>query len=292
MAKQKKEKTPEDEKTQEANKYDKILKENLNKSIPTMLKHILGLDIIEIKILNTDVQFTKERKADFIGEITEKNGKKSIIHIEFQRNSEQMSNRMLEYRVMLRRRYPKLKIKQYVIGLGNKNTKMKTEIKEDNLYYSFFMFWMQDIDWRIFLNSENSEEIILAILGNFGDETPEKVVEEVILKLESKATNPLDFAKYSYQLRLLANIRKLQPLIVKLMEKISRFFVIEEDPLFNKGLSEGEARGEAKGKIEATELFIKNLIESGDYTDHQIASFTGVSLEFVCQIREKLAKSK
>lgn len=44
------------------------------------------------------------------------------------------------------------------------------------------------------------------------------------------------------QLRVLSNIRKLQPLIDKIMANIFKLIDISDDPLYKKGIKEGEEK--------------------------------------------------
>lgn len=87
--------------------------------------------------------------------------------------------------------------------------------------------------------------------------------------------------KFYTQLRVLANVRKLQPIIDKTMDNIYIMIDISEDPLYSKGIVEGEERGVEKG-VRKT---IRSLIEHSDFSNLQIAELSSVSIELVEEIR-------
>ena len=86
--------------------YDKIIKENLEVTLPVIIKDLLGLQIIVSEELPDDVQHTKERKPDALKKVTDSAGNTYVLHVEFQLEDEkEMVYRMAEYKVMLMRRY-------------------------------------------------------------------------------------------------------------------------------------------------------------------------------------------
>jgi hypothetical protein len=60
-----------------------------------------------------------------------------------------------------------------------------------------------------FLNSANPEEIILAVLGDFGNEKPETALTQIIKRLEETKTDQTTLQKHFRQLRILVKLRKL-----------------------------------------------------------------------------------
>ncbi|MEY4905813.1 MAG: hypothetical protein RLZZ292_3628, partial [Bacteroidota bacterium] len=68
-----------------ANKYDRILKENIQPIIPFLIKHILGLEVTQLEEMKDKLQVTMEREADFIQRVKTGNPLTDyIIQIEFQ----------------------------------------------------------------------------------------------------------------------------------------------------------------------------------------------------------------
>ena len=97
------------------------------------------------------------------------------------------------------------------------------------------------VDYHEFINSGNPEEIIFAIWGNFGGEQAETVVAEIIDHLGEKADG-LALQKFVTQLRILSNLRKLQPTVDIIMEHLSTYFEIEKDWFYIKGQRDAEQK--------------------------------------------------
>ncbi len=70
----------------EANKFDKIFKENLDDLLPVILRRILGLKVDNLEYLPiSKVQTTIEREPDFLCKVfNEKYRQGAVIHIEFE----------------------------------------------------------------------------------------------------------------------------------------------------------------------------------------------------------------
>src|SRR5471030_3026721 len=99
----------------QSGQYDKIIKENLEKTLPVIIKEVLHLDIVQSEELPDDIQHTRERKPDALKKVTDATGHTYVLQVEFQTADEkEMVYHMAEYSVMLMRRY-RLPVKQYVI---------------------------------------------------------------------------------------------------------------------------------------------------------------------------------
>src|ERR1035437_9038344 len=98
----------------QAGQYDKIIKENLEITLPVIIRDILGLDIVQSEELPDDIQHTKERKPDALKKVTDATGHTYVLQVEFQiADEKEMVYRMVEYCGMLMRKY-QLPVKQYV----------------------------------------------------------------------------------------------------------------------------------------------------------------------------------
>ncbi len=262
--------------------YDKIIKENLTALLPRLL-HLFNIDIQSSADIKENMQRTKERKPDLLQRIIDTLGNIFILHVEFQvaEEKKKMVYRMIEYCIMLMGRY-EMEVVQYVIYLGEDEPNPVTEIKRKNLWFKYNFVWIKNIDFEFFLNSDNPDDIIFAILGNFKDQSDEVVAEKIIERLNEKKTSELGFEKSIEQLRMLSNLRKLQPKIDTIMEKISKYFVEENDYFYNKGRN-----------LEK-KIFVTNLIENVNFnfSNSDIASLASVSVEFVEQIRKELKEKK
>jgi hypothetical protein len=148
-----------------AQDYDKIFKENIEEIILPLAKKVLNIDPEGLEEIPDDLQYTIERKPDFLKKVIHKDSTKDyVLHIEFQVVDEpKMVYRMLEYYALLFRDY-KIENKQYVFYIGSGKAKMPTQVSHKKLQFSFEVINMQEIDYRQFVNSSKPEEVILAIL--------------------------------------------------------------------------------------------------------------------------------
>jgi hypothetical protein len=229
-----------------ANKYDRIFKENMEYALPGIIKNILGLDIAYSEEIFYDLQQTNERKPDVLKKVTDQNNRTYILHVEIQaQNEKDMVYRMVEYRVMLQRKY-RLPVKQYVLYVGGGRITMLTSIDEEDLKFRYSIISPKEVNYKNFLKSKWPEEKILAVLGDFGEATPVKVVQDIIDAVEDTADGELAKDKYYTQLRVLLQLRNLD---IKLDDMLpANFFKIERDPWYISGKADGEAKGLAKGE--------------------------------------------
>lgn len=130
--------------------YDKIIRENMQEVLPVLVKEILGIDIILRDDLPESLQHTKETVPDQLSKVTDSAGETYILHLEWQSEDDRnMDNRMLSYRVMLRRKY-KLPVKQYVIFLAKPKSNMPYTIDEENLKFQYHLIVLQHYNYRVF----------------------------------------------------------------------------------------------------------------------------------------------
>ena len=64
--------------------YDKIIAENLERTLPVIITDVLKLDIAESEEIPDHIQHTKERKPDALKMVTDSTGNKYVVHVEFQ----------------------------------------------------------------------------------------------------------------------------------------------------------------------------------------------------------------
>ncbi|MGK9117747.1 hypothetical protein [Olivibacter jilunii] len=147
---------------QQANQYDKIFRENMEAVLPSIVKHLLKLDIVESEELPDDLQHTKERKPDLLKKVKDASDKIYVLHVEYQtKNEADMVFRMAEYSVMLQRRY-RLPVKQYVVFIGSAKVTMATAFATEDHQFQYNLVAFSSVDYKIFLKSDKTEEKILA----------------------------------------------------------------------------------------------------------------------------------
>lgn len=265
----------------QANQYDKIFKENIEAVIPSLMQNVLGIMAASMEELPDDIQHTKERKPDVLKKVTDNQGNTFVLQIEFQvANEPEMVYRMAEYYVMLERKY-KLPIGQFVFFLGSSKPKMATKIDSKHLKFNFSLIALAELDYHIFLHSNKPEEVILSILAKFNQDTPENALRQIIHRLEETTEGDLALRKYFKQLRILAQLRKLESQLKDIvMDSIAKYIDEEKDVAYLIGFDKGK------------ETFVTYLLKEANKTIDQIADVAGVSSEFVKNVRQKLQADK
>jgi predicted transposase YdaD len=167
---------------------------------------------------------------------------------------------------------------------------MTTKVDFPMLKFEFPLISLASVDYSLFLNSNKPEEIILSILADFNDISSDFVLKQIIYHLEETTQSDLSLKKYFKQLRILAQLRKLEQNLKDIvMESIAKYIDEERDVAFLVGLDKGEIKGELKGELKAEERFVKNLLVKMALTLEQIADIAGVSVDFVKQVKQKIA---
>jgi len=118
----------------------------------------------------------------------------------------------------------------------------------------------------------------LGVLADFKGNSPEKALGQIIQRIEETATGDFPLKRYFKQLRVLAQLRKLEKNLKDItMDSISKFVSQERDVAYMVGLDKGEEKAEIR--------FVKNLLEKMSLTVEQIADIAGVSVEFVKNVQ-------
>jgi len=162
---------------------------------------------------------------------------------------------------------------------------MPTRIEEENLLFAFELVRIAQVDYQLFLSSDRGDEVVFAVLGNFGTTEPQQAAAQIIERLEQTSTNKMEFARHLQQLRILANLRQLSPFIEQIMESITNYIKEEEDYFFKKG----EQKGKREGIEQKTRDTLLRFLKDGVLTTQQLASYFEVSVEFVEQLRKQIA---
>lgn len=192
---------------QQANQYDKIIKENLELTLPVIVREVLGLDIVKSEELPDDIQHTKERKPDALKKVTDSEGNTYVLHVEFQvKNERDIVFRMVEYCGMLMRKY-RLPVKQYVIFLGDKQPRMPTSLDTERLRFSFDLIPLFNASYKLFLKSDNPEVKMLGLLGNFEPNDSYTVIKEIIEDIKFQTEGDFAESRYFKQLRIFVQLR-------------------------------------------------------------------------------------
>jgi len=258
--------------------YDKIFKENIEEIILPLAKKVLNIDPEGLEEIPDDLQHTIERKPDFLKKVIHKDSKKDyILHIEFQVADEpEMVYRMLEYYALLLRGY-EIELKQYVFYIGKGKAKMPIEVKHKKLQFSFELINMQEIDYHQFVNSSKPEEVILAILADFGKDKAQTVIDTILERILIVTEPNLKREKTVRQLEILSKLRKLQAQIIKSLNIMALTYDIKNDIRYKEGKEEGLS------------IAIENLI-AANLSQKQISEYLKIPLERVQKVAKSMKK--
>ncbi len=277
------------EEPRQNSQYDKIWRENMKAALPGIIEKVIGIEIVHSRDLPGKIQVTQQKEVDFLRKVTDKRGDTFILHIEVQTRSEpKMAYRMLEYRVMAEQIYI-LPVRQYVIYLGDSASTMPVSIESPDLRYSYTLITLRSIPYQLFLSSKHPEEKILAVLGDFGEEDPQEVLQAVVSEVTKSSQSDFAENQYLQQLRIIIQLRNLVKEFNKIMETVTKFFREENDPFFIKGEVKGRKEGKLEGKTEGKTEVVRNLLLTGRFTISEIADFVDVEIAFVEEIRASLA---
>ena len=264
-----------------ANEYDRILKENIEQLILPIAEKLLGIHVGKLRDIPVDLQLTLERKPDFTKKAADQHGKPFVLHLEFQvKDDQNMVLRMQTYKALLQEKYP-LPVKQFVIFLGRSRPKMKYRLADliagEKTDYAFSLINIQDYAYQSLLASDVPEEILLAILGDFQNEDPVKVVKQVLDRLIRASSDTTKLRRYARQLTVLSRLRNLLDETQKQLEAmaIETDIDITQDAWYIQGMEKGK------------EKLIINLLKDTDLSVKDIARAAEVSLQYVEELKKQ-----
>ena len=140
------------------------------------------------------------------------------------------------------------------------------------------------------MESDIPEIIVFAILGDLGKSTAKDVAIAAAQRINALEEGELKKKKLFKQLRIVSNIRNLAPLIDKVMENITQYFVPERDPWYNKGVALGKELGKELGQEKKNRDFTARLLLKTDHSDDLIAILADVSVEYVEAIKKEVSQ--
>ena len=275
----------------EGNGFDKIVKEHAMQTFVPFVLSFLGKKMRVVKRLPEKMQTTQERESDLLLIVQDEDGKKFILHIEFQTHPDpKMRFRLAEYHGILVRQY-ELPILHYVLHLGEEKLVKIEHLEPEFQFSSFENIRLLDIDAQDMLKSDIPSRVVMAILCNFGGENPEKVIQNIVLKLKRVCKSDSELKKYIKQLRFLAKNRNLRPLVIKNTYLMPIQIDITDDFLYIEGKERGKAEERAIGEQTAQERIKRGIIKAlqvGKFNIKEIANIFEVSIAFVQRVKKEM----
>jgi hypothetical protein len=265
-----------------ANDYDKVLKENIAALFLPLSEKYLNICITRTEEIKDKLQTTIEKEPDFLRIVETDKEERFVLHLEFQTQDEgEMIYRMQEYFGLLRRKYG-LPVKQFVIYLGKRPSKMQTKLSPHEIFSGFSLRSLRDYSYESLLESQIPEEIILAILSDFNRKKPTEVIRQILSRLQSLGEEEITLRKYIRQLSVLARLRNLTKETHKQIQDMGLTYNITEDYLYQEGLEKGQ-------KTKEHELIVE-MLKDGTLSIDKIATLVKVPVERVRQIAKELKK--
>jgi len=259
-----------------AHDYDKILKENIASLLLPLTEKYLGIKIKDSRELKDKLQTTIEKEPDFIRVVRTEQEEEFILHIEFQTQDEEgMIFRLQEYFGLLRRKH-QLPVKQFVIYLGQKPSKMQTRLSPEEVFTGFSLRSLRDYSYENLLDSQLPEEIILAVLSDFRKQKPMEVIRQILGRLREIGTDEITLRKYIRQLAVLARLRNLTKETQKQIQDMGLTYNITEDYLYQEGQ-----------KTKERDIVIK-MLKDKTLSIEKIADLIGVTVDYVKQVDKEL----
>ena len=267
--------------------YDKILRENMEATLPGLISNVLGIDIVKAEELPDDLQHTKERHPDVLKKVTAETGETFVLHIEFQVSDEpKMIWRMAEYFVMLSREYG-LEVRQYVIYISSGTPSMSSRLQCKQMDFYYQLITLSEINYQVLLCANDPREKMLAVLADFKGKDAIAILEQIVGQVIVSSDGDLDRGKHINQLTILSELRNLGDEIDKIMDSIAPYFSEERTFLYKRGEIKGIDKGIEKGK----RVLIKNLLLKTDFSIAMIAELAEVTEDFVKKVKRSIRRS-
>ncbi|MBF0434065.1 MAG: DUF4351 domain-containing protein [Magnetococcales bacterium] len=218
--------------------YDTTLKFIFQTPPQHLLRMLIGQEAREL--LTVEFPTIRKRMPDLLVRLKDEN----ICHLELQSGGDaDMHWRMVEYYALIRRLYPKVRLIQLVLFVGDgARRSLPDRIEEETLSFRYTVRNIRDVDCSVLLASGSMEENILAILCRMPDERG--TIRTILRRIAN--LGPKAKADALEQLVILAGLRKLEWMISEEVKEMAiTVNVMENDflkDLFVKGRQEGEAK--------------------------------------------------
>ncbi|MBP6811019.1 MAG: hypothetical protein KA138_05850 [Saprospiraceae bacterium] len=263
--------------------YDKIIRESVERVIPTIIEKLCGLRPSELLDLPTSFQRTRERRPDFLKKAVEQQ-QEYIIQIEFQTNTDRkMVTRMLDHYSMLLNHYG-LMVRQFVIFIGNGKPNMPMEIQHPELQFRYRIVNLRHIDCDVFIHSQKPEEIILGVLADFKGQNSLSVIQSILHNLRKTVRSSRSLRKYCTQLEILSKLRNLQPQTIQQIEAMPITYDITTDIRYQQGIEQGIEQGMSL----KTRKTVEKMLAGNRFSLREIADISDVSIDYVIKVQNEL----
>ena len=275
-----------------ANNYDRIFKENIESLLLPLLKKVLGLIPPKLVPIDAKMQMTHESEMDNIRRVVHEEDATLDygLQIEFHIKDEDLRKRNLVHHALFHQ-ITGLPLRQIVIyGGGSDDPQHITQnhLLTLGLEHRFEVIVLKRIPKEKFIHSNIPEEVVLAILCDFGEDQPEEVVKQILAHLHKICRRSVRLKKYQKQLLILSRLRKMELIVQTQVEAMTIHYDIEIDGLYLQGIEKGIQEGIQEGIEEGAALKERQVILAQwslqEFSLERIALMSGAALERVTQV--------
>jgi len=271
---------------------DIISRDTLKRLTADLARHLLGVDGEVIEVLETQNQRVEDRRADLVARMRAASGEEFLLHTEIANNNQtDMPLRMLRYYTDIRLAGHRGRLRQFLIYIGVDPLTMSDGIAEPELLdYHYGLVDMHRINCAGLLAQDNPDAVVLAVLCDFGGESPQDVVNCIVRRLkELVGSDDRRFREYMAVLEILSENRGLKAQVAEAQRMLTQVD-IRKLPSYSIGFEDGEAdgeargeaRGEAKGEAKAQAQIVRRLLARIDAAE--VGRLLGLSPEEVERI--------
>ncbi len=266
---------------------DVISKRLIRQIVKDMAIYLLGLPIVRLEEVPTERQRIETRCADIVMRVETEGGECFLLHLELQdSNAPEMPLRMLRYFTDIALAYPDEPIRQYVIYTGRERLTMSDAVVTDEWRYIYRLIDMHDLDCERFIQEDNPDALVLAILCDFKGRDGRAVIEGIIRRLiELTGRQPEKLRNYLKMLETLSTNRRLEQVFQEVEEKMLREIDIEKLPSYQLGRGNGLQEGRQEGRQEERFHIARIALRQG-LTTEQVVALTGLTREAVEALRD------
>ena len=254
---------------------DLISKQLLKRLLVDFGTQLFKLDIVEAEMLSTEQPRVEGKRADLVARVQSAQGESYILHVEVQNdNRADLPLRMLRYYSDLALEHMGEEVKQYLLYIGKAPLTMPNHVQTKDWRYCYKLLDMRSQNSEDFLDSDNPDALVLAILCDPKGRELGALVNHIVSELRRLHGPKLDSFRDSLtMLDILASNRDLQHLV----KESSAMFEIELEKL---GLYQlGVERGVEQGSERRQQQIVLHLLSK--FSPEQAAEFSGVSLDEV-----------
>ncbi len=236
--------------------FDVTLKTLLRQSAHAVMRELTGTTIQ--RWLDIELPKMQNPRVDLLGETADND----LIHIELQStNDKDMALRMAEYcRGILRlcSRLPR----QLVVYVGPAPLRMDRELRGRDLQFRYGLTDIREMDGERLLESPEVGDNVIAILMKLRDHR--EAVRKIVGRIAG-LTSADERRKTLLALYTLAGLRHLSKTVDEETKNMPLMIDIRDNevlgPIYERGLEEGEQRGEQSGLIKGELALLREIIQ-------------------------------